>query len=180
LERGSTGLLVVDVQEKLMSLIDSDALESRLCLLIEAARVLDIPIVVTEQNPLGLGSTVECVRKVLSEEEGISEKRTFSCVADRAIETRLRALPVQDWIVAGIETHVCVLQTAKELLLAGAGVAIASDAVGARNRDEHLGALDEMRHFGARVSSVETLLFELMRTSESPQFKEVSALVKGA
>lgn len=179
LDRKQTGLLVVDVQEKLFPLVErSCETMQALRLVIEGFQLLQLPIMVTEQYPKGLGHTVGSLKAWLDEKQTYLEKSTFSCVADQEIKKTLLALPVNQWVVVGIEAHVCVLQTVKELLRAGKQVVVLNDAISSRSIYDYSTAIAEMRDCGARISSVETVLFELLGDSKASEFKAISQLIK--
>ena len=180
LERAKTGLLVIDVQEKLYPHLDrADVVASKIDTIIEAFRAMDLPIVVTEQYPQGLGSTIEELREVLAPTQEYLPKTTFSCYADEKVRAAMQATGVTQWVLVGIEAHVCVMATARDLVLAGADVVVINDAISSRSIYDFSTAIGEIRDFGARISCMETALFELVHDASSPQFKAVSQLVKG-
>jgi isochorismate hydrolase len=174
LERDRTALVVVDVQEGFRSVIDGfEDVAARTGVLVQAAQVLGLPVVVTEQYPKGLGPTV---REVAEHLDGVTrvEKTIFSAPqADGfSLEGRDQA------IVCGIETHICVMQSALDLVEQGVQVEVAADAVSSRtalNRDV---GLERMREGGARITTVETALFELLGRAGTDEFKAVQRLIK--
>lgn len=169
------GLLLIDIQEKLFGKIyDHDRLLTKIQILVAAVKLLHIPILLTEQYPQGLGSTV----KGLSDQHIRLEKTAFSCAADPQIKNEIMSLPVRTWILAGIETHICVLQTARDLLDQKKEVIIPQDATSSRHLLDRQSALDELRLMQARVTTVETLLFDLLVDAKHPQFKAISQLIK--
>jgi nicotinamidase-related amidase len=173
LERDRAALVVIDVQEAFRKAVDSfDDVAAGTATLIEGARTLGLPIVVTEQYPKGLGSTVP---EVAAHLEGISplEKVVFSaCRADGFdLDGRDQAL------VCGIETHVCVNQTVHDLLDRGVEVHVAADAVSSRTAANRELGLHKMEESGAILSSVETALFELVGRAGTDEFKAVQKLV---
>lgn len=179
LDRKSTGLLIVDVQEKLFPLVERtcEVMES-LKLVIEGFQILNLPIVVTEQYPEGLGPTVGTLKAWLGADQHYLSKTTFSCFGDQKIKKTLLAMPIDYWVVVGIEAHVCVLQTVKELLMAGKKVIVLNDCISSRSIFDFSTAIAEMRDYGARISSVETVLFELVWDSKAAEFKQISQLIK--
>lgn len=179
LKAEEVGLLVVDMQEKLFPLIEHpcEVLEKSLKL-IKGCQLLNIPIVLSEQYPKGLGSTIEAIRKTAGPEVKALSKTTFSCLKDPLIEKEIKAMPCSQWIVMGIEAHVCVLQTARSLIQAGKQVIIANDAISSRSIYDFSTAIAELRDMGARISSTETILFDLIGDSQHAEFKALSALIK--
>ena len=175
LDRGRTTLVVVDVQEAFRKAVPSfDEVAHAAGVLVEGAAELDLPIVVTEQYPQGLGATVPEVAGKLPEDLEPVEKVRFS-----AAEADGFALGDRDQaLVCGIETHVCVNQTVLDLLWQGVEVQVVSDAVGSRSEANRELGLHKMERAGATLTSVETALFELLGGSDAPEFKRVQALVK--
>lgn len=179
LERDKTGLLVVDIQEKLVNHVERPC-EMLLAIhkLIQGFQILKLPIVVSEQYPEKLGETVEGIKKTLDSNSTYLTKTTFSCMDDPNIRKHLLHLPIQQWVIVGLEAHICVLQTAKALLAAGKQVVVLNDAISSRSIYDFSTAIAEMRDCGARISSTETVLFELVRDSRAPEFKQISQLVR--
>ncbi len=176
LDPAQTALVVVDVQERLMPHIaDGDTVTAACRRLVEGFQILGLPLYVTEQYPRGLGSTVPPLREVLGATQ-IIEKRAFSAMACEEFVKAVAGHP--QLLLCGVETHVCVSQTAHHALAAGHTVHVAADAVGSRvEPNRHIG-LGKMRDAGAVITSTEAALFELLGTSTHPQFKAISALVK--
>lgn len=179
LERGKTALLVIDIQERLFAHVE------RACemlhatkTLVQAIHLLNIPIVVTEQVPEKMGATVLSLREDLPEERPCFSKSSFSCLGDEKIREYLLSQPFTHWVLAGMEAHVCILQTAIDLLNHGKNVVVLNDAVTSRSIYDYSTALAELRDWGARVTSVETVLFELLSNAEAPEFKQISRLLK--
>lgn len=173
-----TLLLIVDIQEKLVRAMHArEELLVRAQQLVQGARVLNVPILVTEQNPKGLGATVPEIAAHLSGVQPIS-KFSFGCCASEEFLHALRAGAARNVLMAGIETHVCVYQTARELLARGCHVEIVADACSSRTPENKQIGLDKMRAAGAAVTSVETALFELLKVAEGPLFKEILKIVK--
>ena len=175
LDRSRAALVVVDVQEAFRpAVLDFERVAHNVAVLVQGARVLGLPTLVTEQYPKGLGHTVADVAEHLDGVEPL-EKVAFSAVEAEGFEAALRADQV---LLCGIEAHVCVSQTAEDLLAKGVEVHVAQDAVTSRTDDNRLLGLHKMERSGATVTSVETALFELLRRAGTPEFKEVQALVK--
>src|SRR5688500_5817591 len=171
LQRDRAALVLIDVQEGFRP-YDAFASVVHGCgKLVEAARVLDVPIVVTEQYPKGLGSTAVEIGLV---GEPKIEKTVFSAVRAAGFDLQGR----DQAIVCGIEAHVCVSQTVHDLLAQGVEVHVARDAVGARNPGDLDVGLSKMERAGAVSSSVETALFELCERAGTPEFKAVQQVIK--
>ncbi|MCB1111194.1 MAG: isochorismatase family protein [Chlamydiales bacterium] len=179
LKRESTGLLVIDVQDRLFAHVERNC-ETLIAMqkAVQGFNLMHLPIVVTEQYPEKMGSTVKGLQPFLENASEPLSKTTFSCLADAAIRKKLLDMPITQWVLIGIEAHVCVLQTARELKDAGKDVVVLNDAITSRSIYDYSTAIAEMRDCGIRISSVETVLFELMRDSKAPEFKELSALIK--
>lgn len=179
LDREKTGLLIVDVQEKLFPKMERvEELYRGIKKIVRGFQVMNLPIIVSEQYPEGLGQTIPQLRSLLGDHYPLISKTTFSCMADAVCQKTILDQPVTQWVVIGIEAHVCVLQTARDLVQAGKDVVIVNDAIGSRSIYDFSSAIAEARDCGARVSTTETVLFELIRDSKAPEFKEISRLVQ--
>ena len=174
-----TALLIIDVQEKLLASMDrgSQVLEA-LCKLVRGFQILNLPVLQSEQYPEGLGHTVASLQTLLGQAYHPWVKSTFSCMDDAKFFNCITSIPYQQWVVAGIEAHICVLQSVKGLLQASKQVIVLNDAITSRSMDHVLTAIAEMRDMGARISCVETVLFELLKDAKHPQFKSMSNLIK--
>lgn len=171
-------LVVVDVQGKLAQLMyEKQALFKNIEILIKASKLLNIPIVWVQQVPKALGETVPQISELLMEIEPIN-KSSFSCCGDEKFNERLNGLQRQQVLVCGIESHVCVYQTAVDLLRVGKEVTVIADAVSSRSLNNKKIAIDKLRCGGVDISSVEMVLFELLKNCEHPKFKEVAELIK--
>ncbi|HEX2973572.1 MAG TPA: hydrolase [Tepidisphaeraceae bacterium] len=177
LERGSAALLVVDVQEKLMpAMHEAEACMAGVRKMVDAARVLEVPTLVTEQYPAGLGPTCAGVREGLGEVAAVAKVRFSACV--QPIEQRLAELKRRQVIVVGVETHVCVQQTALDLLRGGYTVYVCADAVSSRRVLDREMALARMRQAGAIVTTTESVIFEMLGEAGSACFKQIQRIVK--
>lgn len=178
LDRQSSRLLVIDLQEKLVpAMHESERLLASVGLLVEAAGRLGVPASASEQYPQGLGCTVSPVCERLSPRPAKLEFSALACLDWPLAGTA--ATGRDQIVIAGIEAHVCVLQTAFDLMANGYRVVIAADAVSSRSpRDIEL-ALRRLDGAGATITSVESIIFEWLRTAEHPEFKTISALLKG-
>ncbi len=178
LEIQNACLVVVDVQGKLAQLMfDKESLFKNIRILIQAARILDIPILWCQQVPEALGPTVPEVAELLADEEPI-DKACFSCCGDERFTAELNALGKEQVLLCGIEAHICIYQTAMDLMEGGLDVTIVADAVSSRTEQNKETALDRLSAEGANISSTEMALFELLKTARHPQFREIARLVK--
>lgn len=170
-----TAIVFVDIQQKLFEKLQApDLLLKHLSLLYEATKLLQIPAILTEQYPQGLGKSVELLASI----EPRFEKTAFSCFGDEQIKSAILGYQQNCWIVAGIESHVCILQTVKDLLAQKKQVVVPVDAISSRSALDHDMAVAELRTLGARITTSETLLFELLSDAKHPQFKAISRLIK--
>jgi nicotinamidase-related amidase len=177
LDISRTLLMVVDFQEAFRAVVnDFSTVASRITLSVRCFQILDIPIIVTEQYPKGLGRTAEEIQLSLEPDTVIVEKTTFSAGREPAV---LDALNGKDQIVlCGLETHICVNQTAHDLLDQGLQVHLLTDCVASRFERDKQAGLSKMFASGVIPSSVEMVLFEMMHDAKHPRFKEIQALVK--
>lgn len=171
-------VVLIDVQERLVPVMhERDALVRNLRILLQGARILDVPILWLQQYPQGLGGTVPEVAECLEGIEPI-DKICFSGFGSPSFREALQGCQRRTAVLAGIESHVCVYQTARDLLADGYGVEVVRDAVTSRTTANRQAGLERMRHLGAGLVSVEMLLFEWLGEAGSPQFKEISRLVR--
>ena len=180
--REGSQLLIVDMQDRLLdAMTNKDETLERCIRLVRAAEILDVPITISEQYPKGLGPTEEALRTALGNAGVVMEKLSFSCFGDDAIRARLRELRRKgrsQVILAGIETHVCVAQTAIDLAENGYRPFIAADAVASRDRRSRKRALSRLAGDGAEIVDSEMVLFEWLGRAGTPEFKQIQALVK--
>jgi len=171
-------LVVVDVQGKLAELMcDRETLFRNIRILIKSAKILDIPIVWCQQVPKALGPTVPEVAQLLAGNEPI-DKSSFSCCGSDEFNSKLDALKRQQVILCGIETHVCIYQTAADLQEKGSDITVIADAVSSRTLENKQIAITKMEAIGVEIYSTEMALFELLKTAEHPQFKQIAMLIK--
>lgn len=171
-------LLVIDVQEKLTPLIaDYQSVVSRIALVIQGMKALDVGVMVNEQYKKGLGETVSELRPLLSDCEHF-EKVTFSGCDDAHTMDAINREHKKFVIICGIETHVCIMQTALDLLSADYVPVIVCDAVGSRSAIDRDTALMRLNQAGAILTTAEAILFEMCRSSKAPAFKAISSLLK--
>ena len=180
-EAAKSTLLLVDMQERLLPAMTGGAeAEARCAILLKAARALAVPVTVSEQYPRGLGRTVPGLAAEIGNAP-VFEKTAFSCWKDEGLKEHLivhheAGRPLV--ILAGIEAHVCVMQTAADLSAAGFGVLAVADAMASRNPASHALALDRMRQHGVQVVNTEMVVFELLGQAGTAEFKALSALVR--
>jgi nicotinamidase-related amidase len=171
-----TGLLVVDVQEKLIGLIPGhERIVWNIGRLIDGANLFKMPVLATEQYPKGLGGTTSVLASRLGSK---ATKTAFSSVGCREIADALEQSSPAKWLVAGIEAHVCIQQTVFDLQANGFRVYVAVDAVGSRFEIDRKTALDRMNSAGATLTTTEAALFEWCQDSSAAEFKQLSAMIK--
>jgi nicotinamidase-related amidase len=178
LDRERSLLFVVDIQERLAPAVaGAGAVIDRTRVLLEAAARLGVPVVVSEQYPKGLGHTDERLRSHL-EGATVLPKVAFSAAADPEIARRVAATGRDQLVIAGMETHVCVLQTALAFKEQGREVAVVADAVGSRHPERKALGLERMRARGVELVDSEMVVFEWLHAAGTPEFKELSRLIR--
>ncbi|MFO8074266.1 MAG: isochorismatase family protein [Polyangia bacterium] len=176
----AAGLLVVDVQQKLWPQIDGRAdVLRRVLQAIDVAGNLELPILVTEQYSKGLGPTIPEVRAALERWDAYRpvEKQAFSCLGEPELTPLVEEAGITTLALAGIESHVCVMQTALDALDSGIDPFYIAEATGSRDPRHKIEAIDRVRDAGAIVGSVEMFAFEAMRTAAHPRFREVQKII---
>lgn len=177
LNRESTGLLVIDVQERLMPVISNkEEVFSNVNKLLKGAEILGLEAIVTEQYPKGLGST--CAEVEIPSHAGVIEKICFSCLQSEEVNAQLKLSNRKSLIVCGVEAHICVLKTVLDALAEGYEVHVVADAVGSRANTNKSLALERMRQSGAFICSTEMALFMLLNEAGTEEFKAISKLIK--
>ena len=177
LQRDKSQLLMVDIQERLLpAMSDPATVVKNGGRLLEAARTLAVPVLVSEQYPTGLGHTVPELAN-LAPANAVHEKVEFSCFANPALHAALSREQRQT-VIFGIEAHVCVLQTAIEMSGAGCDVTIVVDAIGSRVAESKEIALRRMQDARVRLATTEMILFEWLRRAGTPEFKAISRLIR--
>ncbi|MFL5358372.1 isochorismatase family protein [Archangium sp.] len=177
LKRDQTALLVIDIQERLCAAMDRDGLDrmiNRTNAAIEGAKALELPVLVTEQYPKGLGSTHSLVKMRLGNYSAVEKLEFSACVPD--VTARLGAR--KQVLLVGMETHVCVFQTVRDLTEKGYTPFLCADAVMSRHAEDRRVGLELCREAGAHIITVETALFDLLGCAGTPEFKKVSAAVR--
>ena len=179
LDRQRTALVVVDIQEAFRPVIpDFERLVERAKIAVKGFQILRLPIIITEQYPKGLGRTVTELLEIIPDDFEFIEKTAFSSCGAQPFYERLKETDVSQVVLCGVETHVCVNQTAHDLLTEAFEVHILDDAVGSRHKEDKATAISKMRMNGVVPSCVEMALFELLRDAKHEQFKEIQALIK--
>ena len=179
LERAKTVVCVVDMQERLFQAMDREVARDvarNVAILVKGAKFLGVPVLCTQQYTKGLGETIAEVRAEL--DRPAIEKVTFSCCGTDAFNTALMGLGAKQVVLAGMETHVCVLQTALDLLARGYGVHVAVDAVMSRRKLAWETGLRHMEKAGAVMTLVETVLYQLLGRAGTDEFKAILSLVR--
>ena len=171
-------LVVVDVQGKLAQLMhDKDTLFKNICILIQSAKILNVPILWCQQVPAALGPTIPQIAELLTDNQPIN-KSCFSCCGCEEFIGNLEKSGRRQILLSGLETHVCVYQTAADLLAKGYSVDCVADAVSSRTLDNKQIGLQRIAAEGARITSAELALFEILKSADHPHFKQIAKLVK--
>jgi nicotinamidase-related amidase len=171
-------LLVIDMQEKLFRAIhQKEQLADNLQKLIKGIKVLEIPILLTEQYPQGLGATIPEIPQLLPDIKPLP-KVCFSCCGDAAFLQEFKKLTRKQVLIAGIESHVCVYQTAADLIAAGCEVYAVSDTISSRTEQNRDIGLKMMTQLGAKITSTEAALFELLKVAKGDKFKAISQIIR--
>ncbi|HEY0006056.1 MAG TPA: hydrolase [Pyrinomonadaceae bacterium] len=179
LEAGQAALVLIDMQESFRAAIEDFAeTAERIALVAHAAQLLNVPVIVTEQYPRGLGHTASEIKTVLPPDLEIIEKTAFSSCGAQAFETALERAGAKQIMVCGIEAHICVNQTTHDLLARGFQVHLLTDCITARHTHDKEIAFARMQRGGALPSSTEMALFELLRDARHEQFKAIQKLIK--
>ena len=171
-------LIVIDVQEKIFAtMYEQKRVKDNIVRMVEGAKILKVPIIWTEQYSKGLGPTIPELKSALKGHT-CYEKITFSCADDDQILKAVEKVKPKDILLCGIEAHVCVYQTAVELIEMGNAVHVVVDAVMSRYKSNHEVALRKMEQVGVNITSVEMALFEFQGTAKGETFKPIAALIK--
>lgn len=179
LELTQATLTIIDMQEAFRTKIaDFNQIAERTALVTQAANLLNLPVLVTEQYPKGLGHTASEIKTLLSSSTTIIEKTSFSSCGAKQFQEQLEENGVRQVLVCGIEAHICVNQTVHDLLAGGYQVHLLTDCISSRKADDKTVALAKMYASGAVPSCVEMALFELLRDAKHEQFKAIQGLIK--
>ena len=168
---------MISRKESCLSLITHQQVVDKYLKLIKGFKVLNLPIYFTEQYPKGLGPTISSITEELGELKPF-DKMSFSCSGAGDLFDEFKKKYLSQIVVCGIESHVCVQQTVLDLVENGIQVNLAADAVSSRKEIDYNISLERMRHHGAEVTTTESILFELLNVCGTPQFKEISKIVK--
>ena len=171
-------VLIIDIQDRLVAALNKDVVVENAVKTVKAAKYLNIPVLLTEQYPKGLGHTVQQLADALSENSEIVEKTYFNALLEDGMLDKIKSYGKKQIVIFGIETHICVHQTASALVEAGFDVYVIKDACASRNKYEFKQGIDAMVANGVKVSCVEIALFEWLKGAKNPKFKEVQALIK--
>lgn len=172
-------VLIIDIQDRLLNAVfDKSLVENRANVIAKAANILKIPVIVTEQYPKGLGNTILSLKESLGDNARYFEKTAFSALDNNEIKEAVRKEDKKQIILFGIETHICVNQTAYALLEEGYEVHVIRDACGSRSEIEYSSGLARIKDNGAHIITAEIALFEWLRGAKHPNFKEVQSLIK--
>ena len=178
LSRSSAVLVIIDIQGNLaQAMNDRESLFANTVKLIKGFKVFNLPIIVTEQTPQKLGQTIPQIAAQLDGIKPIA-KETFTCWADVHFREQFEALSRRHVVLLGIESHVCVYQTALDLIANGYNVHLVADAISSRTKENRQVGIDAIRSAGAYLTSTEMILFELLRTAADPQAKDIFKIVK--
>lgn len=174
----NAALVIVDVQGKLASLMyQKDELYDNLVKIIKSAQVLSLPIIWNEQIPDKLGPTIPEIADILQDMKPLA-KTTFSCCGNKDFQAQLEKTNRRQILLVGIETHVCVYQTAIDLLQAGYEVYLVADAVSSRTLENKQIGIQAIKDAGAKITSVEMALFEMLKVAQGDKFKQVIKIIK--
>lgn len=169
--------LIIDIQEKLVKMLENDDIVKNTFVISKACDVLNIPVVVTEQYPKGLGETVLDIKSALSNAKYF-EKTSFSALQNEDVLNEIEKSSKKQIIICGIEAHICVLQTAVELVDKGFEVYLLNDCSASRKNSDYLSAVEFLKQKGVKIVNKEIALFMFLRSSKHPNFKELQALIK--
>lgn len=178
LNKENTIGLVIDMQEKLLPVVNNHEAITESCLkVVHGLRILNVPIVVTQQYTKGLGNTIPKINDAIGNFSYI-EKLTFSCYREPSFIKVMNRTGKRNVVIMGVESHICVLQTALDLLYNNFNPVIVTDGIGSRYDSDKEIALWRMRDVGCIMTTTESILFELTRSADTPEFKEISKLLK--
>ena len=175
LDTNNSILVIIDIQEKLVKAASNgEKTIINTSKISQAAQILSIPVIITEQYPKGLGATVE---SITGSDAFIIEKSSFSAFKEPEFEQKIKSLNRKQVILCGIEAHICVLQTAIDLYKNGYEVYVLKDCVSSRSEEEQNSGLELLKQYGIKVITVEIALFQWLKSSKHPQFKDIQKLI---
>lgn len=173
-------LMIIDIQEKLIGAsFNKELIVKNAEIISKTASILNIPVIITEQYPKGLGGTISDIKNNIKSENAVYfEKVDFNALTDCNLLKALDNYKKKQIILCGIETHICVSQTAEALINKGYDVSVIKDICSSRSEYEHLSGIELMKQNGANIKTTEIVLFELLKSAKHPDFKQVQALIK--
>ncbi len=171
-------VLIIDIQEKLVAALNKDTIVSNAVKVASAAKALEVPVILTEQYPKGLGTTVQQLKDALPEGSQFVEKTYFNALLEDGMLDKIKETGKKQIVIFGIETHICVYQTASALVEEGFDVYVIKDACASRNKYEFKQGIEAMQANGVKIYCVEIALFDWLKGATNPKFKEVQALIK--
>jgi nicotinamidase-related amidase len=178
LKRGNSALLVVDVQQKIVPVINNmELVEKNIIRLIKGCQLLNVPIFYTEQYPKGLGRTIDSIVALLAKSKPI-EKMHFSVCCSKELIQPLRDAGFSQIVIVGIEAHICISQSTLDLVQEGFQVHVVEDAIGSRNEKNKKNALLRMNNLDVTITTTEAALFELIEVAGTDDFRKISQLIK--
>ena len=178
LDRENTGLLVVDVQEKLMQVMGrKERVIDNIIKLLQLSKLFTLPVIITEQYPKWLGSTFPDIIEYLPSYEPVT-KLHFNCCDVEAFNTRLNSEDFKNIIVTGVESHICIFQTCVSILEKGYQVHVPQDAVDSRTEENWRVGLELMKKAGALITSTETLIYQILKKAGTNEFKKMLKIIK--
>ena len=172
----NSAFLFIDVQEKLVNMLQKDKCAKKAEILAKTAKIINIKTILTEQYPKGLGSTIPSVKYSVSDNAKFFEKTSFNALQTEGVKEAIGE--VKNVFILGIETHICVYQTALALLAQNYNVFVVKDACASRDTDEFKAGINLMEKEGAKILTTEMVIFELLKSSKHPNFKEIQAFIK--
>lgn len=176
-EEKNTTVICIDIQEKLVNMLkNADTVSSNTIKIMQSAKILNLDTIITEQYPKGLGTTINSIKNI--KDFMIVEKTTFSVLKSPEFIEKFNTFKNKNIIIFGIETHICVLQSVIDLLGRGYNVFVVGDCCASRDENNHIIALEIMKQKGAVIISLEIALFNLLKSSKHPHFKEIQGLIK--
>ncbi len=179
LRKKDTLFLIIDIQERLLPAVaESDKVLRTASILAQAAEILDIPLIISEQYPKGLGHTVPQISDGMPENTQIIEKTTFSCLQSKALNKAIKSSMASQIVICGIESHICVTQTALDLAATGSQIHLLTDGISSRNPLNKEYTITRLARAGIIISNLESALFELLIEAKGDEFKAISKLIK--
>ena len=170
-------IVIIDIQEKLVNIIKDSTIKENAVHIAKTANILNIPVLITEQYPKGLGSTIQDIKDSVCNAVYI-EKTNFNAFSEQKFKEYISNTNKKQIIIFGIETHICVLQTIYDILNKGFDIFLVENASGSRNDKDKEIAIERLRKAGCEIVTTEMVIFELLKSSRHPKFKEIQALIK--